>query len=55
MYIEHIKQDTQNDYAPGDDPLYLRPYRSVTGTFLKKYQRVIEIDRLSSPPIARYY
>ena len=54
MYMDDIKQVKSNDFTPGD-PHYLKPYRSVTGKFVQKYKNIIEIDRLSSPPIARYY
>ena len=54
MYIDNIKQVKSNDFTPGE-PHYLKPYRSVTGKFVEKYKHVIEIDRLSSPPIARPY
>tara|TARA_X000000950_G_C13909480_1_gene658369 strand:+ start:4044 stop:4307 length:264 start_codon:yes stop_codon:yes gene_type:complete len=54
MYMDNIKQVKSNDFTPGD-PQYLKPYRSVTGKFEEKYKRVIEIDRLSSPPINRLY
>ena len=55
LYMDDIKQEKSNDYEPGTDPLYLKPYRSVTGKFVQKYKRVIEIDRLSSPEISRDY
>ena len=54
MYIDNIKQVKSNDFTPGE-PHYLKPYRSVTGKFVVKYKHVIEMDRLSSPPIARLY
>ena len=52
--MDNIKLVKSNDFTPGD-PQYLKPYRSVTGKFEEKYKRVIEIDRLSSPPINRLY
>ena len=54
MYMDNIKQVKSNDFTPGDPP-YLKPYRNVTGKFVEKYKHVIEIDRLSSPPISRNY
>tara|TARA_Y100000389_G_C17186362_1_gene376605 strand:- start:26 stop:289 length:264 start_codon:yes stop_codon:yes gene_type:complete len=54
MYMTDIKQVKSNDYTPGDSS-YLKPYRSVSGKFLKDYQRVLEIDILSAPPISRNF
>lgn len=54
MYMDYIKQVKSNEYTP-EDPNYLKPYRSVTGKFVEKYKRIIEIAILSSPPINRQY